>query len=87
MITQTVKLTNSGQISLPKQYRDRFNTNLFEYQIIGNQFTVKPLIIDRQITDLVGTKYTLKDLEKAIFTSKNKKEKDLASKIDEILYQ
>lgn len=84
---QTVKLTSSGQISLPKQYRDRFDTNIFEYKIIGNEFRAIPLVTDHYITNITGKKYTLKDLDKAIFTSKNKKETNLAGKIDEILYQ
>jgi hypothetical protein len=32
-------------------------------------------------------KYTLKDLKKGMFNGKNPKEKNLASKIDKILYQ
>lgn len=84
-----VKVSSSGQITLPKAFRAKFDTKIYSYQIKDNEFVVVPVKIDLMSEDKQGknkAKYTLKDLEKVIFTSKNKNEKNIADKIDNILY-
>lgn len=80
-----VRLSSSGQISLPKEYRDRFDTSLYEYEIKGNYFLVTPMIKETGQYN-TSKKYSKKDLKKAIFSSRNKREKNLSQKIDKLLY-
>ena len=73
-----VKVTTSGQVTLPKAYRDKCDTNLFVYEIDGSTFVVQPLQI---IPSVSNKKYKIKDAPKFVFSSKNKREKNLAGKI------
>ena len=79
-----VQVTSSGQISIPKALRDGFKTKIFICEMVPEGILFKPVETD---TDPFPKTYTLKDLKRGIFRSKNPKEKHLASKIDEILYQ
>jgi bifunctional DNA-binding transcriptional regulator/antitoxin component of YhaV-PrlF toxin-antitoxin module len=79
-----VQLTTSGQISIPKALRDGFKTKIFTCEKVPEGILFKPVETD---TDPFPKTYTLNDLKKGIFAGKNAKEKNLASKIDEILYQ
>lgn len=84
-----VKLNpNSGQIVIPKEYRDKHpNVLYFEVEINNNEIKYKPYFQDDGVRQMPGKKkYSFKDLKKAQFSSKNKKERNLAGKIDQILY-
>ncbi|OGJ52027.1 hypothetical protein A2335_04470 [Candidatus Peregrinibacteria bacterium RIFOXYB2_FULL_32_7] len=84
-----VKLSQkSGQISVPKEYRNQHPEVLFfEVEIIDNELKYKPFIKDNDIRNINKKgKYTLEDLKKVQFSSKNKKERNLVNKIDQILY-
>jgi len=78
-----VKVTTSGQVTLPKIYRDQYDTDLFIYEIEGTALIVKPLQI---VGAKSSGKYKIQDAPKFVFSSKDKKEKNLATKIDNVLY-
>ena len=82
---QTVKVTTSGQISLPKEYRQKFDTNIYKYEQKGNMIIIEPFFEELQFYQ-TPKKYTKEDLKKAVFISNDKKETNLAGRIDEILY-
>ncbi len=83
------RLSKSGQIYMPKEFRDKFpDLCLFEIEIENDEIRYKPFRKEEIGYYKLGEKkYTYKDfLKKAHFSSKNKKEENLSSKIDEILY-
>ena len=79
-----VQVTSSGQISIPKALRDGFKTKIFICEKVPEGILFKPVETD---TDPFPKKYTLKDLKRGMFNGKDPKEKNLASKIDDILYK
>ena len=78
-----VKVTTSGQITIPKEIRRSFENKLFICEQVEGTIVFKPL--EDKFTHF-PKKYTIKDLKQAMFKSKNPKEKDLAGKIDQIVY-
>jgi bifunctional DNA-binding transcriptional regulator/antitoxin component of YhaV-PrlF toxin-antitoxin module len=85
----TVKVTSSGQITLPKIYRNQYNTSVYKYEIVDGEFRVRPFLENNNICDMRGSKYSLSDLKQIKFKSKSRadKYKNLSVKIDEILYR
>ena len=74
---------------MPKEFRDKYpDVYLFEVEIKDNGIEYKPFQKEEKLYYNLGPKkYTYQDfLKKAHFSSKNKKERNLAGKIDEILY-
>ena len=43
MTTKILKATSKGQITLPKKWRDRFDTENFKAEIAENQIVIKPI--------------------------------------------
>ena len=78
-----IKVTTSGQVTLPKAYREKYNTDVFVYEIEGSTFVVHPLQIRTQTG---GKQFTSKDAAQFVFSSRNKREKNLGDQIDKILY-
>ena len=77
-----VKVTTSGQISIPSNIRKKFKTDYFLCEERDGGIFFKSI----HTSDPFEKKHTLKDLSKGIFKSKNPKETSLAYKIDEIIY-
>lgn len=79
-----VKVTTSGQISIPSEIRKKFNTSHFVCEIYEGGILFRP--IEFQENKAKKYKYTMDDFKKFSFKGKDPKEKDLARKIDEIVY-
>ncbi|MBI4995039.1 AbrB/MazE/SpoVT family DNA-binding domain-containing protein [Candidatus Peregrinibacteria bacterium] len=47
MSPKIVKSTSKGQVTLPKSWRDQFNTDNFLMQIEVNSITIKPINLDK----------------------------------------
>ncbi|MDA3840281.1 MAG: AbrB/MazE/SpoVT family DNA-binding domain-containing protein [Patescibacteria group bacterium] len=45
-MTTISKATTKGQITIPKKWRDKFNTNQFVITDKGDKLEIEPLIID-----------------------------------------
>lgn len=79
-----VKVTTSGQVSIPTEIRKSFKTSFYTCEIYEGGILFRP--IELQETPSKKYKYTIDDLKKFSFKGKNPKEKNLSGKIDEILY-
>lgn len=79
-----VKVTTSGQISIPSNIRKKFSTSLFACEIYEGGIFFRP--IEFQENKPKKYRYTMDDFKKFNFKGRNPKEKDLARKIDEIVY-
>lgn len=83
-----VKVTTSGQITLPKAFRDQFDTDIFSYEINGGTCVVRPIEVNLFGKSLLtGKKYTWDDLEEFIISSKCPEEKNITDQIDNIVYE
>ena len=78
-----VKVTTSGQITLPKELRKRFKTDLFFCELNSGGILFLPLEVKSKSHKKY--KYTMEDLKKWKFKGKNPKE-SYAERIDEIIY-
>jgi bifunctional DNA-binding transcriptional regulator/antitoxin component of YhaV-PrlF toxin-antitoxin module len=85
---QVVRLSKSGQIYVPKEYRKKYDEIFFEVKIIGNELRYKPYVKESGFYNLEKKKkYSYEEfLKLAHFSSKNKKEHNLSAKVDQILY-
>ena len=51
-MTTILKATTKGQVTIPKKWRDKFNTNQFIITIKGDKLELEPLIIkDKKDSD------------------------------------
>ena len=46
-MTTISKATSKGQITIPKKWRDKFNTNQFVLTEKGDKLEIKPLVISK----------------------------------------
>ncbi len=84
-----IKVTSSGQVTLPKKFREKFDTDIFTYEIAGDHFIIIPVRVTKASSQkLPGKKSqaTLKDLKKAMFHSKNRNLTNLSDQIDQSIY-
>lgn len=79
-----VKVTTSGQITIPIEVRRKFKTQIFSCELTEEGFLFRP--VEVQKTNPKKYKYTMEEFKKWSFKSKNPKEHNLADKIDEIVY-
>ncbi|MEK7145968.1 MAG: AbrB/MazE/SpoVT family DNA-binding domain-containing protein [Patescibacteria group bacterium] len=79
-----VKVTTSGQISIPKELRKKIKAVYFTCELKGDGIFFRPI----NALELPGEKkYSMEDFRKWSFKGKNPKEKNLAGKIDSIIYK
>ncbi len=76
-----VKVTTSGQISIPRNVRNRFKTKFFYCRQTINGILFTPV----EEKDM-KKKYTISDMKKFVFKD-NDPDKDWSSKIDQIVYE
>ena len=76
-----LKVSRNGQITLPKEFRDRFNVNYYIIEAQKNGAFLSP--IPTKETKQKKRRITMKDLKKLQFKSG---EKNLSQRIDEICY-
>ncbi len=81
-----IKVGKSGQITLPKIYRSKYKTDVFTYEVKDDEFVIMPVKIMKLNDSKKEKKYTLRDLRKGMFHSKNKRVKNLSEQIDKIIY-
>jgi bifunctional DNA-binding transcriptional regulator/antitoxin component of YhaV-PrlF toxin-antitoxin module len=43
MMTYTLSMFNTGQVTLPKSYRDQFKTNIFVARTKGKKLIIEPI--------------------------------------------
>lgn len=79
-----VKVTTSGQITIPKEFRNKFATGFFTCELLEDGVFFKPVLIKK--TRPQKKKYTLTEFKKWSFKGKHPEEKNLAGKIDQIIY-
>ena len=79
-----VKVTTSGQVSIPTEIRKSFKTSFYTCEIYEGGILFRP--IELQENQPKKYKYTIDDLKKFSFKGRNPKEKNLSAKIDEIVY-
>lgn len=77
-----VKVTTSGQISIPKNVRDTFKTKFFYCNLTVHGILYTPV----EEKEAKKKKYTISDMKKFMFKD-NDPDKDWSSKIDKIVYQ
>jgi len=51
-MTTISKATTKGQITIPKKWRDKFDTNQFIIRENGNKLEIEPLVIGKKSEDL-----------------------------------
>lgn len=83
---KTLKVSSSGQITLPRNFRNKYNTDIFTYEIHNNECTFIPIFMTIIQPKEKKKQYELKDLKKAIFHSKHQKNHHLSKEIDQTLY-
>ncbi len=74
-----VKVTTSGQISIPKKLRTKIKADYFMCVIKDGGYFFKPV-------ETENSKFTMDDLKKWNFKGKNPEEKDISRRIDELVY-
>lgn len=78
-----VKVTTSGQVSIPKKIRSQLSTNLFYCELTPEGVLFRP---SNHELKKIKKNIAFKDLPQFTFKGKNPKETNLASHIDEIVY-
>lgn len=79
MPTKIAKCTEKGQITLPKQWRDLFNTDSFVVDFDDKQLTIKPFHMSKAKEDVIfdadrdheGKGIPLDDMIKMLKKSRN----------------
>ena len=79
-----VKMTRNGQVTIPANMRRGLQTAYYICEISESGVLFKPVDLEKTKTKKVM--FGMKDLKNWTFESKNPKEKNLAKKIDQILY-
>lgn len=80
-----VKVTTSGQITIPKEIRKRFKTQIFVCEAFEDGFIFRP--VEVKLPGKKKYKYTMDEFKAwKITKSKCPEETNLAGKIDEIVY-
>lgn len=79
-----VKVTTSGQITIPTEIRRKFKTQIFVCELTEEGFLFRP--IEVQKSKPKKYKYTMDEFKKWSFKDKKSKERNLADKIDDIVY-
>ncbi len=77
-----VKVTSSGQISIPKKLRKKIKAEYFICELKEGGYFFQPV----ETENTKEKKYRMKDLKAWNFKGKNPEEKDLSRRIDEIVY-
>lgn len=77
-----LKVTSSGQISIPKYLRVKYDTDYFQCNGTAEGILFSPI----KKKEVAKKKYTIADMKKFMFKD-NDPDKDWSSKIDEIVYQ
>lgn len=83
-MTEIVKMTRNGQITIPSTYRKNFNVSYYSCEIMKDGILFKPVEIKSMTAR--KAKFDIDDLKAWSFKSKNPKEKNVAKKIDQIVY-
>lgn len=78
-----IKMTSNGQVTIPKEFRKRFDTDVFVCDFENEAVVFRPVELKRYRKK--KAKYTMKDLLAFKIKSKNPKER-LADQIDHIVY-
>ena len=52
-MTQVLQATSRGQVTLPKKWRDQFNTDYFYIEIQGDTIKLTPLIQNQSFEETV----------------------------------
>jgi bifunctional DNA-binding transcriptional regulator/antitoxin component of YhaV-PrlF toxin-antitoxin module len=81
-----VKLSSSGQVTLPKKLREEFDTDTFAYERVDGGILFYPVNVEKMSTKRTQKKYSMDEFKAWSFESKNSKETNLAGKIDSIVY-
>ncbi|KKU78594.1 MAG: hypothetical protein UY05_C0054G0005 [Candidatus Peregrinibacteria bacterium GW2011_GWA2_47_7] len=80
-----VKVTTSGQITIPAEIRSKFKTQIFSCEFTEEGFLFRPVEVNQAKPKKY--KYKMADLKKwKIHKSKCPDEHNLAGKIDKIIY-
>lgn len=79
-----IKVTTSGQVTIPKPFRTKFATDYYVCELEDRGILFRPVDIGK--TDKTKKTYTMKDLTNWSFKGKNSREKNIASTIDQIIY-
>lgn len=79
-----IKVTTSGQVTIPKPFRTKFATDYYVCELENRGILFRPVHIGR--TGKTKKMYTIKDLTNWSFKGKNPREKNIAQKIDQIVY-
>lgn len=90
-----VKVSSSGQITLPKVFRQKYGTNFYSYRISGDQLIVIPASVQQfnQVNPQIvlpapkKKQSLVQHLQKGIFKSKHPEVNNLSEKIDEVVYR
>lgn len=80
-----VKVTSSGQVTLPKPLREKFKTDFFVCELSDGGILFLPVNLPEKSTS--QKKYSISDFKEWKFKGKNPKEKTLTEKIDQIVYE
>lgn len=78
-----IKMTTSGQVTIPKQFRKHFDTDVFICNLENEAVVFRPVEVKRFRKR--KAKYTMKDFLAFTFEGKNPKE-SLVDQIDHIVY-
>lgn len=77
------KITTNGQVTIPKAFRDRFQTEFYICELDEGAVVFRPIEIKK---DEKKQKYTMKDFKNFSFKGKDPQEKHLSDKVDSITY-
>lgn len=83
-MVEIVKMTRNGQVTIPSSYRKSFRVNYYSCEIADDGILFKPVEI--KSTTAKKAKFNMGDLKSWHFEGKNPKERNLAKKIDKIVY-
>ncbi len=79
-----VKVTTSGQITIPAEIRKKFKTKIFVCELTDEGFLFRP--VELQKSKPKKYKYTMDEFKAWSFKDTKCKDRNLADKIDEIVY-
>lgn len=79
-----VKMTRNGQVTIPVDMRKHINANYYVCDMKNGAIVFKPLEVNEG--ESKRKKYTMDDFRAFGFEGRDKNEKNLADKVDEITY-
>lgn len=82
-----LRVSSSGQVTLPKKLREEFKTDLFAYERVEGGILFYPVSVESKSTKRSQKKYSMEDFKKWSFKSRDSKEKHLSKKIDSLIYE